>query len=189
MSEGDQSDQAVRDSLSRGDLRQAVGMTIDRYGPELFGFLVGVLGQLEASETAYAHATLQIASELAEFRWRCSLRAWTYWIARRELADRRRRGGTRQSPSVKSPDPVTTESNRPVGVSLLRRSLREEDRELLILCVDRRLDWRELAITALGEDAPLDLLDRESHRLRSRVDEVLRDIRRRSLQLPTAPQG
>jgi hypothetical protein len=72
---------------------------------------------------------------------------------------------------------VATESNRPAGTTALRSRLDERDREILILHVDRALGWQELAVTGIGEDAPIEAVAREAGRLKARFDRIVREIR------------
>jgi hypothetical protein len=124
----------------------------------------------------YACTTDRILRELPGFSWRCSLRTWTYASARAELAIQRERPNRvrpRPPPQPASvPDPTSTISCRLTDVrgkiATLRACLKEEDRELLILRIDRALEWRELAVTALGEKASSLEIERESTRLRAR---------------------
>lgn len=166
---------AVRASLREGDTQAGVRATLALHGPELFGFLCAVLDDRETATRVYADVVHRITTELGELRWRCSLRTWTYWIARRELQDRRRRGAPAQ-PGVGEADPEVTESNRPAGTLRLRGNLAEEDREILILRVDRGLGWNELAMTALGQEASKEALEREAGKLRRQVDRIVSEI-------------
>src|SRR5258708_18431518 len=78
------SEEGVRTSLQTGDASGAVRAALELYGPEVFGFVCGVVVDLDAAEELYADVVRRIATEVAKFQWRCSLRTWTYWIARRE---------------------------------------------------------------------------------------------------------
>jgi DNA-directed RNA polymerase specialized sigma24 family protein len=169
-------ERAIRASLREGDTPGAVRAALDVYGPEIFGFLCGVLVDPDSAARLYADVVQRITTEVEEFQWRCSLRTWMYWIARRELQDRRHRGVSNRPPSTEQPPPVATESRRLIGTVALRGRLKEEDREILILRVDRRFGWRELAITGLGDGAAAPDVARESLRLRDRVDAIVREI-------------
>jgi uncharacterized protein involved in propanediol utilization len=61
-------------------------------------------------------------------------------------------------------------------IGAVRRALSEEERELLILRVDRLLDWQSLAITQLGEAAARAAIAREANTLRRRLDTLLERI-------------
>jgi len=170
-------DEGVRASLREGDVPGATRAALELYGPEVFGFLCGVVTDRDAAEKLYADVVQRITTEVVEFRWHCSLRTWTYWIARRELQDRRYRGPPEPARSSGHLEPVATESNRPAGTTALRSRLDERDREILILHVDRALGWQELAVTGIGEDAPIEAVAREAGRLKARFDRIVREIR------------
>jgi DNA-directed RNA polymerase specialized sigma24 family protein len=168
--------------LDAGDVLRAAADVIHLYGPEIFGFLVGVLGDNRSSRDVYGGISDRVLRDLPGFSWRCSLRTWTYAMARAELAHHRRRATrvpARPSQVPASvPDPTTTISCRPTNlrskIATLRACLQEEDRELLILRIDRGFDWHELAVISLGEGAaPLEI-ERESTRLCARFA-VVRD--------------
>jgi DNA-directed RNA polymerase specialized sigma24 family protein len=169
-------EKTVRTLVDGGDVLRAVAEAIRLYGAEIFGFLVGVLGDNKASRDVYATIHDRVLQDLPAFSWRCSLRTWTYAIARAELARHRLRvapAPARPSQALASvPDPTTTISFRPTNmrskIATLRACLQEEDRELLILRIDRRLDWQELAVTSLGENASRFEIERESTRLCAR---------------------
>jgi hypothetical protein len=74
---------------------------------------------------------------------------------------------------------------RRLAVATLRSALLPDDRELLVLRLDRRLRWRELAITALGEAADEPALSAEARRLHERY----RALRRRMTQLTRRAGG
>jgi RNA polymerase sigma-70 factor (ECF subfamily) len=175
---------AVRQRVGAGDVLGAAGDTIRFYGPEIFGFLIGVLGDSESARDVYACVTDRLVRDLPGFSWRCSLRTWTYWSARTELTIHRGRANRPRPRSslapASAPAPTSTISCRPTNmrskIATLRACLREEDRELLILRIDRGFDWREIALTALGENAsPLDI-GRESMRVHARFALVRDDL-------------
>jgi RNA polymerase sigma-70 factor, ECF subfamily len=172
-------DLAVRTRLGAGDVFGATTDAIRSYGPEIFGFLVGVLGDGDAARDVYGFVNDAILRELGAFPWSCPLRTWMYAVARAELAlHRGRRKQPLRPPQLggSMPDPTSTVSRRPTNmrskIALLRACLREEDRELLILRVDRSFDWRELALTALGPKASALEIEREAAVHRTRFERV-----------------
>jgi RNA polymerase sigma-70 factor (ECF subfamily) len=176
---------ALRAMVQRGEARRAAQEALQSYGPELFGFLIAVVEDRDLAAAVYAGACRRMDQELAEFTWTCSLRTWMYALMRRQLGRQghatTRRPGASPS-SIALPDPAHTISRRPAGrraaVAALRMRLPQEDRELLILRVDRSLAWKEIAITALGWNAsPIDLA-RESDRLRARMRVVREELAR-----------
>ncbi|HEX4423409.1 MAG TPA: sigma-70 family RNA polymerase sigma factor [Kofleriaceae bacterium] len=154
-------------------------------GPEILGFLSGVLGNDDADEV-FSTLSERLWRSLTGFEGRCSLRTWTYVLARHELG-RFRRGIRRHEDgrvpiselqevlaAVKTQNRSTLARDRRDTLERLRDELPIEDRTLLILRVDRNLSWDEIAL-AFAED-PETFGDhdrrRESARLRKRFQLV-----------------
>jgi RNA polymerase sigma-70 factor (ECF subfamily) len=181
---------AVRDALRAGDVVRATTEALNAYGAELFGFVVGVLDDYDAARDVYAAISERVWRALAEFSWRCSLRTWVYTIARNELARHHERAGRQRArnvplSAVPSPAVRARTTTRPfvrttlrAAFSELRRELSAEDRELLVLRVDRGMAWRDLALTFLGEGAEEGDVLRESTRLRKRLQLVKEKLTR-----------
>ena len=67
------------------------------------------------------------------------------------------------------------------AIRRLREELAEPDQMLLILRVDRSMEWREIAAALADEDLAGDALERETARLRKRfqfLTEKLRELAR-----------
>jgi DNA-directed RNA polymerase specialized sigma24 family protein len=189
-------DQKIRRALDAEGVAGAAAATLALYGSELFGFLVGVLDDERGAVAVYAALRERIARSLPEFGWSHPLRTWTYQMARRELALRRAVGGgealaLRAPPSVPPRDPTTTISCRPRGlrspIATLRAALTDEDRELLILRLDRGFDWQALARTSLDEAAPPAHVEREAARLRARLHVIRGVLARAAVQNSLVP--
>jgi DNA-directed RNA polymerase specialized sigma24 family protein len=152
------------------------------HGPELFGFLVAVVDDVDGAAVVYADVSRRVASELETFRWRYPLRTWLYAVARRELRDRRlrRRLPPQPPPNVDFAPVAASPPCAPstAAIAAIRRALSEEEREILILRVDRRLDWLELAITTLGDGVPADSLATTARFLRARVGAIVARVER-----------
>jgi RNA polymerase sigma-70 factor (ECF subfamily) len=195
----------VRSLCERGDHTAAATLAIRGYGPELLGFLVAVLGaaqraggDLDATE-CFSELCEVLWRRMPSFAWESSLRTWAYAVAR-NVARTRRRDAARRGRRVAGGDSVlegVAQAVRTETLSYLRTEKRsrlvalrdrlaEEDRMLLILRVDRKLEWNELARvlgSAPGQDAPdSTAIAREAARLRKRfqlVKDRLREIARR----------
>jgi DNA-directed RNA polymerase specialized sigma24 family protein len=125
------------------------------YGAEVYGFLLGALDDPSNASSLYADVQKRVETEVGGLAALCSLRTWLYLLARRELRERRLQRGQRGERTasfgrVASGERRASSSN---AISTLRTSLTEEERELLILRVDRKFTWREIALTDLGERA------------------------------------
>jgi RNA polymerase sigma-70 factor (ECF subfamily) len=191
----------VRALCQRADYPSAVTMALRGYGPELLTFLHAVHPCETDATDAFADLSEILWRKLPGFAWESSLRTWCYGIARnisrvlRRNAGRRRR---REAPVGDSAlenvaERVRTETlahlrtQTKTRLQSLRDALPEEDRTLLILRVDRALEWNDLARVLSGRGngvAPLGDADvkREAARLRKRfqlVKEKLRDMAKR----------
>ncbi len=178
-------EERARGLLAAGDTGSATTVVLRELGPELFGFLTGVLGDSDADEV-FSRLSVRLWKSLAGFEGRCTLRTWAYVLARHELG-RFRRGAKRYAearvPISELSDVLaaarhttrsTLATEKRVQLTSLRDELPVEDRTLLILRVDRDLAWDEIALAfadnpeAFGDDDR----KRESARLRKRFQLV-----------------
>jgi RNA polymerase sigma-70 factor, ECF subfamily len=112
------------------------------------------------------------------------MRTWAYAIARgvsrthkRNAGRRLRREAPGQDSAIEAVAQAVRTGTQPFlqtekrnRLQALRDELPEEDRMLLILRVDRRLEWTEIARVLAGDDEPVDegALKREAARLGKR---------------------
>jgi DNA-directed RNA polymerase specialized sigma24 family protein len=180
----------VRTLLGARDDAGASREALLAYGPEIYGFVLGVLEDPASATSLYADVQKRMETELGGFVQRCSLRTWLYVLARRELRDRRLQGrnATVSRAPLMSGDRRMTPSN---AISNLRTSLTQEEHELLILRVDRKLTWRDLALTELGERAVAsDQIAMAMHVVRERVESVIQRLRRAAAaEMSDLPNG
>jgi RNA polymerase sigma-70 factor (ECF subfamily) len=185
---------AIRASFAAGDLRAVTTAALRKYGPELFGFLVGLHKDYDTASDAFAMFSERLWVTMPQFDWRCSLRTWCYRLARNAAIDllrgERCRGKNHvhlcSAPEVlEVATRVRTETlsflrtEKRTALERLRDELAEEDRVLLILRADRELEWAEVALvlaepSATVEDAEL---KREAVRLRKRFQLVKERLR------------
>jgi RNA polymerase sigma-70 factor (ECF subfamily) len=174
-------DERVRSLLAAGETGAAVTLALRELGPEVLGFLSGVLGDADADEV-FSALSERLWRSLDGFEGRCSLRTWTYVLARREIGRFRKR--TRRHEEGRVPISELKEvlavsrtrtrsllaSDRRQQLTALRDELPIEDRSLLILRVDRKLAWDDIALAFA--DTPEAFSDhdrkREAARLRKR---------------------
>ena len=186
----------VRDHCDRGDHGGAATILLRGYGREIFGFLRATHNGAEADEVFSVFAE-QIWSGLPRFAWESSVRVWAYAVARNvsktllrnEARRQRRLQGRPGSFFEQVVEKVRTETSaflrteKKTRLQALRDSLSEDDRSLLVLRVDRRLEWKELArILSDARELDDDTLAREAARLRKRfqiVKDRLRDMAKR----------
>lgn len=183
----------IRSACQSGDFAGATTATLRRYGPEVFGFLVGVYGDETAAEEAFSLFSERIWRNIGAFHWSSSIRTWLYVVARNALADIRREGARYRRRHASASDSSISEvaehvrtatlsgfrTEKRTAINQLRDELEEEDRALLVLRVNRDLPWRDIA-HVLGAESEDDAT-REAARLRKRfqfVKERLRSLAR-----------
>ena len=176
-------DDRVRALLRAGDTRGAATAALRELGPEVLGFLSGVLGDADADEV-YSAWSERLWRSLKGFEGRCSLRTWTYVLARREIS-RFRKGMRRHAegrvPLSELQDVLAVHKSRTTlmtakqrQLTALRDELPIEDRTLLILRVDRKLSFDEIALAFAENPETFAEVDRrrEAARLRKRFQLV-----------------
>jgi RNA polymerase sigma-70 factor (ECF subfamily) len=175
-------DERVCSLLAGGDTGAAATVVLRALGPEVLGFLSGALGDHAEADEVFAALSVHLWRSLRGFEGRCSIRTWTYVLARHELTRYRRgmrrhvRGrvpisGLQETLAVvrtTNRSALATEKER--RLAALRADLSEEDRTLLILRVDRDLAWDEIALAFADDPQTLGDEDRkrEAARLRKR---------------------
>jgi RNA polymerase sigma-70 factor, ECF subfamily len=150
--------------LAARAFEQAGTLAIETYGPELHGFLLHVMnGSPDASELG-SQVMEDFWRALPTFRRQCSVRTWLYTLAHHAVARHRRSPWNRgQRTGDSRLDGLVAAANSRTAPwqrtdvkdrwQALRTSLPPEDRELLVLRVDRALDWNEIARVMLAEPA------------------------------------
>jgi RNA polymerase sigma-70 factor (ECF subfamily) len=177
-------DAEVRQLLLGGRERDAAELLLARLSPELRPFLHRLLGDVALADEAVSATCERLWRGLAAFRWECSLRSWSYIVARREASRCRTRhmqAGIKQTTLSAADEVPARATSHSGGISTTRRDLLEnlraalsdEDRDLLVLRVERGLAWKEIAVAFLEEDAPdAEVISREAARLRQRYRSI-----------------
>ena len=153
----------LRELFDAGDLSGAATLAIQGYGAEVCGYLAAVLRDEEQARDVFADTTVELWRDLPGFRWESSLRTWLYTLARHRLAahlgraERQRSVALSQAPEVAALVAVARTTTVPWqrtevkdAVSRLRDSLSVDDQTLLILRIDRKMSWRDVA-RVMGE--------------------------------------
>jgi len=190
-----QVEETAREAWSRGDMAATATLVYEEYGTEIYSFLLAQFpGQASSADDVFSQFSEDFWCGLPSFGWRCSLRAWCYKVARSAASRYRRtpdnqRG--RRVPVSSAPwvdafiqrTRTTTQPHLRTDVKdefhRLREKLAEEDRDLLILRVDRGLAWRDIAYAMLGVDQPADneAILRKEAALRQRYSEVKKRLK------------
>ncbi len=196
MADAVEAEHGVLDACKRGDYETAASLALEAFGPEIYGFLVAQFGgQTGPADDVFSDFSEDLWNSLATFEWRCSVRAWSYRLARSASSRYRRAAHNRadRRVSITSSQIVRTmvdrarTSTRPylrsdvkTEFQRLREKLGPEDQDLLVLRVDRGLSWREVAVAMQGSSEPIDddSLRRVETALRQRFVEVKKRLKR-----------
>jgi RNA polymerase sigma-70 factor, ECF subfamily len=177
----------VRRLCASGETEAATVLALRHHGGELLGLLVGLLRDEDAADDVFSRVCQRVWRGMAGFGWQCSLRAWLYVIARNAARQFQRDEGRRArherrlgsaelvavAEHIRSATRSWLRTEDPRSLARLRERLPEEDRLLLILRVDRGLQWLDLARVFVGsERAGGADLAREAARLRKRFQLV-----------------
>lgn len=172
----------VREACARGEHQRAATLALAGYGPEVLSFLCARLDEQRGNDV-FSDFMEDFWRGLPGFEWRSTLRSWVYALARHALARhlrgaRRRREHLGQSSAELSAlaEHVRTQTAPHLRTDVkdrfreLRAQLPEDDQTLLILRIDRKLSFRELALVMADEGAAPsdDELDATAARLRKR---------------------
>lgn len=174
----------VRALCDAGDHAAAATAALRGYGPELYSFLAAI--HRDDADDVFSEVSARMWRGIPKFAWQSSLRTWAYTIARntsltaRVAGARSREVALDDSEAAKLAVEVRTATKSYLRTEAktkfaeIRSALPVEDQELLILRVDRGLDWKELAQTLADAELDEAALKREAARLRKRFS-VLKD--------------
>lgn len=181
----EQLERQVRQLCEKGEPARAAETAIRGYGPEILGVLMATHRDEEVADEVFAQWSERLWRGLAGFTWSCSLRTWAYTLARNVSISFQRNARFRERLHPPMPDSealsaialhvrtqtkpyLRTEAKSKLAE--LRDSLPPEDRTLLVLRIDKGLEWKDLARVMLGEESEVSdaELTKESQRLRKR---------------------
>ena len=171
-------------------LDEAATRAIESYGPELYGFLVSYVGNESDAAEVFSQVGEDLWKGLPSFGLGCSVRTWLYVLARHAAARYRRSPWNRRTGESRLDgivERVRTRTQPWLRTDVkdrfraLRDALDPDDRSLLVLRVDRKLSWEEVARVTLGLETPeAAALTRETDRLRKRYQLLKDDLRKRA---------
>jgi RNA polymerase sigma-70 factor (ECF subfamily) len=189
-------EQDLRHAWDHADFRAVTTLVLERYGPEIFGVLAARLRSPSDAADVFSLFAENLWRGLPGFQWRCTLRSWAYRIARNAAVRWASAGERRPERNVAIDDGAVLELAERVRsatlshlrsevkseIRRLRDELPEPEQMLLILRVDKALEWSEIAAVLSDEELSDGELKREAMRLRKqfqRVTEKLRDLARK----------
>jgi RNA polymerase sigma-70 factor (ECF subfamily) len=184
-------EEEIRALLETGKHRAAAARAVATYGPEVLGFLTALLHDEPSAREVFSQACEDVCAGLARFEGRSSVRTWFYAIARNAAA-RHRRSLRRRGPhasisgfdDLAAPVPSTRRpylrTEMKAWFAGVRNRLSEPDRALLVLRVDRKLPWSEIARVFARSNASEEALARKAASLRKRFERLKDEIRSRA---------
>ncbi len=173
-----------------GRHRDAAVLALRAYGSEICGFLVARSGSEADGKEIFSQFCEDLWVGLQAFRGDASFRTWMYALAR-NAAHRHRRDPHRRRAQALSALPEVEElaaasaasmasylrSDVREGVAKLRAQLDPDDRDLLILRVDRQMEWGDITAVFFPDVADAAVLGRHAASLRKRFERVKKRIR------------
>jgi RNA polymerase sigma-70 factor, ECF subfamily len=192
----------IEDALRREcDARaydRVASRALEAYGPEIVGVLAARLRSVSDASEVFSMFAEDLWRGLPGFQWRCSFRAWAHRLAR-NAATRWQSSGARRPernlPLSDAPEVDAVAARvRTSTVAYLRtevksalRDLRDElpddDRTLLVLRIDKRMEWRDIAAAMTDADLSGAELKRETARLRKRYQLTTERLRARAREV------
>jgi RNA polymerase sigma-70 factor (ECF subfamily) len=142
----------------------------------------------DLAQESFSRFCEDVIRGLADFHWKSSLRTWLYALAR-NACYRTRRNVTRARLQLSDPSFAELEAQvrtrtaaflrteNKDAIQDLRDELSEEDKELLVLRVDRDLSWQEIAQVFLADSADQELITREAAACRKRFERAKQRLR------------
>jgi RNA polymerase sigma-70 factor, ECF subfamily len=181
----------IREHWARGDLDRAATAAIRGYGDEVFSFLIARLRAEDRAWDVFGQTCEDLWRSAPTFEWRCSMRTWMYRLARsaavrfeRSPANRRDRRVALSRVSevaeeVRSRTLMHLRTEVKDEFQKLRDLLDPEEQTLLVLRIDRRLEWTEIAeiMADPGEEHDPRESARSSARLRQRFQKLKHRLR------------
>lgn len=191
----DDAEARVRRLHEAGETTTALALAVELYGPEVFGFLVSRLRNDDDARDVFGETCEDLCASMGSFGWRCSMRTWMYKLARSAAARHRRRAGnaTGRRVSMSQVSEVAAQVSSRTREYLrtevkdqftaLREELDPEDQTLLILRVDRELDWLDVARVMSDGDPSPEELKRAAARLRQQFKTIKERLRERAIAI------
>lgn len=182
----------VRAAVAAGDVDGAADIVVRRFGPEILGFLLSVTRDDGLAGDAFSVFCEDVWKGLAKFRFESSLRTWLFTLARNAAsrtarAPRRKRevpveGGSvidHVAQEVRTSTMQFLKTEVKDSVRKLRESLSADDQTLLVLRIDKKLEWDDISRVMLdeAEEATPAALKKKAATLRKRFERVKERLR------------
>jgi RNA polymerase sigma-70 factor (ECF subfamily) len=155
-------------ALDGQQLSEAATLCIRGYGPQILGYLNGLLRNEGLADEAFSRFAEDLWKSVGSFRRESSFRTWAYrvaWSAARDVQGEafRRRGRRLETAEisqlvneVRESSAAWRKEDAQDKLDKLRAQLTPEEQTLLILRVNRELSWKEVAEVMTTDDVPVD---------------------------------
>jgi RNA polymerase sigma-70 factor (ECF subfamily) len=182
----------IRGKVTGGRTDDGTTATLELYGPEVYGFLHALARDEDLASESFSRWSEDVWRGLPSFRWDASLRTWVYALARNALhrvrRDPRRRvernlALSQQSAVAKMVDRVRTQtvpflrSEVKDELRALRDALDPDDHALLVLRLDRKMAWKDIARALADSGDGESDVDRRAAALRKRFERAKDQLR------------
>lgn len=185
----------------RGEYAAAVELAMRSYGPELRRLMASVLHHAELAKDAFSLFSENLVKGLPGFRWESSFRTWAYRLARNACYHQLHSPALREQPvsepAANEPQRQRTDTQPWQRTSVkerfraLRERLEPHERMLLMLRVDQRQPWTEIARVMAEPDEALtrEALNRRATALRQQFQRVKARLRALAIEQGVIPPG
>ena len=177
----------LRTSLARRELHAAATEVIRGYGSAILLYIHAILQDASAADEAFSEFTERLWTHIGGFRGESSVKTWAYLLASSAAYECLRNPYRRRARPIEAAalsevaDEVRSTTRGYLRTDVkdrmarLRQSLDPEDRALLLLRVDQRFSWREIA-QAMSTDGPVSeaAVRKRYERLKTRLRELAR---------------
>jgi RNA polymerase sigma-70 factor (ECF subfamily) len=181
-------DDKVRTLCDVSDYAQATTLALKELGPSVLRYIDARVRDDDVTAEAFAHFAEDLWRGLPKFAGRSPLKVWAFIIARNaagQVLRRRNRERARNKSLTSTLDGRLAAQVRTSTLEYLktdfkqrfmelREELSAEERTLLVLRINERLPWEDIAAVQNEGDASPEELKREAARLRKRF-QLVRD--------------
>jgi RNA polymerase sigma-70 factor, ECF subfamily len=193
-------EEAIRAHCDAERYSEAVTAAVRGFGPEVLGYLVAMSKSETDANDAFSLFCEDIWRGLPRFRWASSFRTWAYTLARHALfrlsRDPERRHpkvAISQSPQlaelavqVRTTTMLAMRTEAKSKIAELREQLDPDDRTLLILRIDRKLSWQDIARVMAEEELSAAEVTKAAAMLRKRFERVKDRLRKLAAEVDVA---
>lgn len=183
-----QGDRRIERLLTAGDLRAAATAVIETYGPPVLNYLRAVLRDEDLAGDAFSLFAEWVWSAIGKFRGASTMRTWAFgvaWNAQQRVRNdawRRRGRRFRAGEAARLAADIRTHSalrrdREAETLKSLRSDLTAEEQNLLVLRIEQKLEWSEIALVLSSDGAAVTTatLRKRFERLKERIGRLARE--------------